>query len=100
MRVQDSDPHIEYYIRELDRDFRGMPIPRFPVHEYYEIAKFTGKRVPETVYQIEMTATGRHLCNCQKFMYSSKCKHVEMILNFKNLGKPATFPQFEILESL
>ena len=98
MRVQDPVDHfVEYYIKELDRDFHGNKIPRFfPAPEYYEVAKFTGKQSPDVVYRVQCTVTGRLVCDCCQSLWSPKgCKHVKMVSDFRRRGKPATFPQFD-----
>lgn len=98
MRIQDPDDHFtEYYIRELDRDFHGHHFSRFPPQEFFEIAKFTGKAQPEVVYHVHFTCTGRMVCDCpsQARTPTRWCKHAHMINDFRNAGKPATFPQFE-----
>lgn len=101
MRFQDPVDHFtEYYVRDLDQDFHGNRVPRTSKLRYYELAKFTGHAVPETVYQVSKTETGRYVCDCQSYFRSSKCKHTEMVQQFEKAGRQATFPQFEVLQDL
>lgn len=96
MRIQDEkDPKLDYQIRDLP--------PSQTRHnwiDYFEVSKWDGSRVPVNVYSITHNReNGRYTCDCPA-AFRGQCKHIKMVQNFEQAGKPATFPTLEKLEAL
>lgn len=78
MRIQTEGHFVDYQIRDLDS-------------HTFEITKWEGGRRPAEVYRVDQYPK-EFKCNCHAGAHGRECKHVKMIKDYLDKGKPETFP--------